>query len=157
MEFMNNLAVKLKEQISNEIQIIHLLDEAAFTERFLSKPKPPKAPTMYDLITTSYSPEDIGFYKRELKLRATPRQISRWEFAIDVLLLIDKDICEDPLMYRKLFWLRANRFKWSKLGRYFGYNRTTLKRMYQKVLEQLSRKVKKQIKFDTLNRILYLI
>ena len=157
MEFMNNLAVKLKEEIANEIKIIHLLDEAAFTERFLSKPKPPKAPTMYDLITTSYSPEDIGFYKRELKLRATPRQISRWEFAIDVLLLIDKDICEDPLMYRKLFWLRANRFKWSKLGRYFGYNRTTLKRMYQKVLEQLSRKVKKQIKFDTLNRILYLI
>ena len=101
---------------------------------------------------------DWAYYEKKLlKLRATPRQITRWEFAIDVLLLIDKDICEDPLMYRKLFWLRANRFKWSKLGRYFGYNRTTLKRMYQKVLEQLSRKVKKQIKFDTLNRILYLI
>ena len=154
---MNNIAAQLKDEITNETHIVRLLDDAAFTERFLSKPKPPSAPKMYDLITTSYSPEDIGFYKRELKLRATPRQISRWEFAIDVLLLIDKDICEDPLMYRKLFWLRANRFKWSKLGRYFGYNRTTLKRMYQKVLEQLSRKVKKQIKFDTLNRILYLI
>ena len=154
---MNNLANQLRDEITNEAHIVHLLDDAAFAERFLSKPKPPKAPTMYDLITTSYSPEDIGFYKNELKLRATPRQISRWEFAIDVLLLIDKDICEDPLMYRKLFWLRANRFKWSKLGRYFGYDRTTLKRMYQKVLEQLSRKVRKEIKFDTLNRILYLI
>ena len=154
---MNKLALQLQDEITNEKHIVRLLDDAAFAERFLSKPKPPKAPSMYDLITTSYSPEDIGYYKTELKLRATPRQITRWEFAIDVLLLINEDICEDPLMYRKLFWLRANRFKWSKLGRYFGYNRTTLKRMYQKVLEQLSRKVKKQIKFDTLNRILYLI
>ena len=36
MEFMNNLGLKLKEQISNEIKIIHLLDEAAFTEKFIS-------------------------------------------------------------------------------------------------------------------------
>ena len=64
MEFMNNQGLKLKEEIANEIKIIHLLDEAAFTERFLSKPKPPHAPSMYDLITTSYSPEDVGYYKR---------------------------------------------------------------------------------------------
>ena len=154
---MNNLANQLRDEITNEAHIVHLLDDAAFAERFLSKPKPPKAPTMYDLITTSYSPEDIGFYKRELKLRATPRQISRWEFAIDVLLLIDKDICEDPLMYRKLFWLRANRFKWTRLSKMLGPHRTTLKLRYQKVLDQLSKKVRKQIKFDTINRILYLI
>ena len=95
---MNSLTAQLTAEITNETHIIRLLDDAAFAERFLSKPKPPKAPSMYDLITTSYSPEDIGYYKTELKLRATPRQITRWEFAIDVLLLINEDICEDPLM-----------------------------------------------------------
>ena len=59
--------LKLKEQISNEIKIIHLLDEAAFTEKFLSKPKPPHAPSMYDLITTSYTEDEVGYYKKELK------------------------------------------------------------------------------------------
>ena len=154
---MNNLAVKLKEQISNEIQIIHLLDEAAFTERFLSKPKPPHAPSMYDLITTSYTEDEVGYYKKELKMRATPRQITRWDFAIDVLLMIKPDISKDPIFDRKLMWLRANRFKWSKISKLIGMNRTTLRLRYKKLLEQLSRKVKAEIKFDKLNRILYLI
>ena len=157
MEFMNNLAVKLKEQISNEIQIIHLLDEAAFTERFLSKPKPPHAPSMYDLITTSYTEDEVGYYKKELKLRATPRQITRWDFAIDVLLMIKPDISKDPIFDRKLVWFRANRFKWSKISRFLGMHRTTLRLRYEKLLEQLTRKVKAEIKFDKLNRILYLI
>ena len=142
MEFMNNLGIRLKEEIANEIQIIHLLDEAAFTERFLSKPKPPHAPSMYDLITTSYSPEDVGYYKKELKMRATPRQISRWEFTIDVLLMIKPDISKDPVFDRKLVWLRANRFKWSKISRFLGMHRTTLRLRYQKLLEQLGRIVK---------------
>ena len=154
---MNNLAVKLKEEIANEIQISRLLDEAAFTERFLSKPKPPHAPSMYDLITTSYTEDEVGYYKKELKLRATPRQITRWDFAIDVLLMIKSDISKDPVFDRKLMWLRANRFKWSKISRFLGMNRTTLRLRYEKLLEQLSRKVKAEIKFDKLNRILYLI
>ena len=154
---MNNLAVKLKEEIANEIKIIHLLDEAAFTERFLSKPKPPHAPSMYDLITTSYTEDEVGYYKKELKMRATPRQITRWDFAIDVLLMIKPDISKDPIFDRKLMWLRANRFKWSKISKLIGMHRTTLRLRYEKVLEQLTRKVKAEIKFDKLNRILYLI
>ena len=154
---MNNLGLKLKEQISNEIKIIHLLDEAAFTERFLSKPKPPHAPSMYDLITTSYSPEDVGYYKKELKMRATPRQIARWEFTIDVLLMIMPDISKDPVFDRKLVWFRANRYKWSKISKFLGMHRTTLRLRYEKLLEQLARKVKAEIKFDKLNKILYLI
>ena len=157
MEFMNNLGVKLKEEIANEIQITHLLDEAAFTERFLSKPKPPHAPSMYDLITTSYSEDEVGYYKKELKLRATPRQITRWEYAIDILLMIMPDISKDPVFDRKLMWLRANRFKWSKISKLIGMNRTTLRLRYEKLLEQLARKVKTEIKFDKLNKILYLI
>ena len=157
MESMNNLGVKLKEEIANEIQIIHLLDEAAFTEKFLSKPKPPHAPSMYDLITTSYAEDEIGYYKKELKMRATPRQITRWEFAIDVLLMIAPDISKDSLFDRKLVWLRANRFKWSKISKLLGMHRTTLRLRYERLLEQLARKVKAEIKFDKLNRILYLI
>ena len=157
MEFMNNLGAKLKEEIANEIQIIHLLDEAAFTERFLSKPKPPHAPSMYDLITTSYSEDEVGYYKKELKMRATPRQITRWEFAIDILLMITPNISKDPIFDRKLIWLRANRFKWSKISRFLGMHRTTLRLRYERLLEQLGRKVKAEIKFDKLNRILYLI
>ena len=154
---MNNIGEQLKQEITSERHIVRLLDDAAFTERFLSKPKPPKAPMMFDLITTSYSPDQIGYYKNELKLRATPRQVTRWEFAIDVLLMITDDISKDPLLDRKLFWMRANRLKWSKLGRYFGYHRTTLKKRYETLLMKLSRKVHRQIKFDTINRILYLI
>jgi len=154
---MNNLGVRLKEEIANEIQIIHLLDEAAFTEKFLSKPKPPHAPSMYDLITTSYSEDEIGYYKKELKIRATPRQITRWEFTIDVLLMIAPDISKDPIFDRKLVWFRANRFKWSKISRLLGMHRTTLRLRYEKLLDQLSKKIKKEIKFDKLNRILYLI
>ena len=157
MEFMNNLGLKLKEEIANEIKIIHLLDEAAFTERFLSKPKPPHAPSMYDLITTSYTEDEVGYYKKELKMRATPRQITRWDFAIDVLLMIKPDISKDPIFDRKMVWLRANRFKWSKISRFLGIHRTTLRLRYKKLLEQLSRKVKAEIKFDKLNKILYLI
>ena len=157
MEFMNNLGLKLKEEIANEIQIIHLLDEAAYTEKFLSKPKPPHAPSMYDLITTSYSEDEIGYYKKELKLRATPRQITRWEFTIDVLLMIKPDISKDPVFDRKLVWLRANRFKWSRISKFLGMHRTTLRLRYERLLEQLTRKVKAEIKFDKLNRILYLI
>ena len=154
---MNNLGVRLKEEIANEIKIIHLLDEAAFTEKFLSKPKPPHAPSMYDLITTSYSEDEIGYYKKELKMRATPRQIARWEFTIDVLLMIKSDISKDSLFDKKLVWLRANRFKWSKISRLLGMHRTTLRLRYERLLEQLARKVKAEIKFDKLNRILYLI
>ena len=157
MEFMNNLGVKLKEEIANEIKIIHLLDEAAFTEKFLSKPKPPHAPSMYDLITTSYSEDEIGYYKKELIMRATARQITRWEFAIDVLLMIAPDISKDSVFDKKLVWRRANRFKWSKISRFLGMHRTTLRLRYEKLLDQLSKKVKKEIKFDKLNRILYLI
>ena len=157
MEFMNNLGVKLKEEIANEIQISNLLDEAAFTERFLSKPKPPHAPSMYDLITTSYSEDEIGYYKKELKLRATPRQITRWEFTIDVLFMINPDISKDPVFDRKLVWLRANRFKWSRISKFLGMHRTTLRLRYERLLEQLTRKVKTEIKFDKLNKILYLI
>ena len=44
---MNNLAARLADEIATERQIVILLNDAARTERFLRKPKPPKAPMMY--------------------------------------------------------------------------------------------------------------
>ena len=45
--------------------------------------------------------KNIDYQSREkqlLKLRATPRQITRWEFAIEALLAVDTDISKDPLL-----------------------------------------------------------
>ena len=141
-------------QISN---IVNLLDDAARTERFISKPKGPSVPSMYDVLITSYDKSDIGYYQKQIKLRATPRQITRWEFAIDILMLVDKDICDNPTEMRELLWMRAKKYKWTQLGRYFGYNRITIKNKYMTLLGKIVDKAKKQINFDILNRNLYLI
>ena len=141
-------------QISN---IVNLLDDAARTERFISKPKGPSVPSMYDVLISSYDKTDIGYYQKQIKLRATPRQITRWEFAIDILMLVDKDICDNPIEMRELLWMRAKRFKWTQLGKYFGYHRNTIKNKYLTLLGKIVDKAKKQISFDILNKNLYLV
>ena len=129
---MNNIAKILEEEIISLNNLIFLLDEAARTERFLSKPKHPGTPSMYDAILTTYEKKDIGYYDKALsKLRATPRQI---------------------------IWMRANRFKWTQVGRHFGFNRTSIKNRYMKVLSAVANKIKKNNKkYCKLNKILYLI
>jgi hypothetical protein len=112
---------------------------------------------MYQLIETSYDKEDIGYYIKNLKLRATPQQITRYEFVIDLLLMIKKDVAQDPIMARRLLWMRASHHKWTKLAKHFGFHRTTLKNKYQRILERLAIKMKKEITFDKLNRIYYRI
>jgi hypothetical protein len=154
---MSDIYAALKDQITTANQIQVLLADAARTERFIAKPKHPGSPAMYDLITVSHTAEEMQYQKTELKLRATPRQVSRWEFAIEVLRLIDSKISKDPILDRQLFWLRANRLKWSSLARQFLMNRSTLKSRYEKVLYQLVDRVRIEIKFDKLNKILYLI
>ena len=148
----------LAEQIATETQVSLLLADAARTERFLSKPRPPNAPAMYDLLATSYEVGDWSYYEKALlKLRATPRQITRWDFAIDVLLAVDINISKDPVLDRQILWMRANRYKWTHIAKHFGFNRSTLKSRYTNLLCRLCRKIKKEIKFDKLNEILYLI
>ena len=153
------IEVVLKNEIISLNNLVFLLSEAARTERFLSKPKPPNAPAMYDLLTTSYEPGDWSYYEKALlKLRATPKQITRWEFAIDALLAIETDISKDPLLDRQIIWMRANRFKWTQVGRHFGFNRVSIKNRYMKVLSALTNKIKKNNnKYCKLHRILYLI
>ena len=156
---MNNLSKVLEDEIISLNNLIFLLDEAARTERFLSKPKHPGTPSMYDLLITTYEKKDIGYYEKALlKLRATPKQITRWEFAIDALLAIETDISKEPILDRQIIWMRANRFKWTQVGRHFGFTRHSIKNRYMKILSALINKIKKNNnKYCKLNRILYLI
>ena len=156
---LNKYEHALREQVISLNNLVFLLNEEARTERFLSKPKHPGTPSMYDLLITTYEKKDIGYYDKALsKLRATPRQITRWEFAIDVLLAIETDISKDPMLDRQIIWMRANRFKWTQVGKHFGFNRVSIKNRYMKVLSALTNKIKKNNnKYCNLNRILYLI
>ena len=153
------IEVVLKNEIISLSNLVFLLSEAARTERFLSKPKPPSAPAMYDLLTTLYQPGDWSYYEKALmKIRATPKQITRWEFCIDALLAIEADISKDPLLDRQIVWMRANRFNWSQVGRHFGFSRHSIKNRYIKILTDLVNKIKKNNKkYCKLNQILYLI
>ena len=159
MELMSNLSKVLENEIISLNNLIFLLDEAARTERFLSKPKHPGTPSMYDMLITSYSKTDIGYYEKALlKIRATPKQVTRWEFAIDALLAIESDISKDPMLDRQIVWMRANRFKWTQVGRHFGFNRISIKNRYMTILSALTNKIKKNHnKYCKLNKILYLI
>ena len=151
--------LQLKSSIYALSNVINLIDEAARTERFLSGPKPPRAASMYNLLETTYIQGDWAYYEKKLlKLRATPRQITRWEFAIDCLTAIENDISEDPILDRQIIWMKAQRYKWTELGRHFGFTRHQVKNRYVKVLSRLCDKIKNNNKkYCKLNTILYLI
>jgi len=153
------LEVQLKSSVYAFRNIVNLIDEAARTERFLSGPKPPRAASMYNLLETTYMQGDWAYYEKKLlKLRATPRQITRWEFAIDCLAAIENDISEDPILDKQIIWMRANRFKWTEVAKHFGFTRHQIKNRYEKVLTRLCNKIKNNNKkYCNLNRILYLL
>lgn len=140
------------EQIKLENYIKEILDDAAYAERFLSKPNNRRCPSMYQLLETHYDKRDWGFHvSPKFTMRATPKQMTRYNFAIDLLLLITDDISDDPRLDRKLMWLRANRLQWTKLGKFFGFHRTTIKKRYETVLEKLSNKLRNS--FDNIDKI----
>ena len=136
----------IEEKIKLEAMIVDILDDAAYAERFISKPNNKRCPSMYKILDYCYEKKDIGYYdKPKLVLRATPRQMTRYNLAIDILMEIDQTVSDNPREARKLLWLRANRFKWTKLGNFFGYHRTTVKRMYENILDKLSNKLKNNL------------
>ena len=142
----------IEEKIKLETLIIDILDDAAYAERFISKPNNKRQPSMYKLLDFIRERKDIGFYDRpKLILRATPKQMTRYSLALDILCFVDKDISDDPNLDRKLLWLRANRFQWTKLGRFFGFHRITIKRRYQTLLDKLCIKLKNN--FDNFDKI----
>ena len=151
---------KLDEQILNkdiytEAQLRILLEDAVYTERFISKPNNNRVPAMYKIIECSYDEQDYGYYIASYKGKATPRQLSRYNFAVEVMLLIKSDVDEDPVFARKLVWMKANRFPMTKLAKMFGFHRTTLKIKYQTILDRLVKKINASFSFDRLDKLLY--
>ena len=93
----------IEEKLKLEELVVEILSDAAYAERFISKPNNNRCPSMYKLLDFIRERKDIGFYDRpKLILRATPRQMTRYGLAIDILLLIEKDISDDPNLDRKL-------------------------------------------------------
>ena len=153
------IEIQLKTAVCAFTNLVSLIDEAARTERFLSKPKPPTASRMYDLLSVSYEKGDWSYYEKALmKLRATAKQVSRWEFAIDALMAIEEDISKDPLLDRQIVWMRGNRYNWTQVGKHFGFSRHQIKNRYTSVLSRLCNKIKNNNKkYCKLNELLYLI
>ena len=126
-------------QVRKNLEII--FDDAARAERFIAKPNNNRCPSMYQLIETNHIPTEIGYWEKpKLKLRATPRQMTNYGLAIDLLLMV-QDLSEDPLLDRKILWLRAKRNSYARIGKYLVYHRTTIKRMYDKILDKLTNKI----------------
>ena len=127
--------------------IILILNDAGSCERFLAKPNNNRVPSMYQLLEdhVGYDKKDWGFYIRpKLKLRATPRQLTNYSTAIDLLLMIDESISDDPTLMRKILWLKATRNSYTAIGKYLIYHRTTIKRMYDNILDKLTNKIIKE-------------
>jgi len=125
--------------------VVNILDDAARAERFLAAPNNKRCPSMYKLLETYYDQRDWGYHVTpKLKIRATPKQIQNYDTAIDLLLMIDETITDEPVLMRKVMWLKANRMKWTSIGKYFGIHRSTVKRMYDNVLDKLITKIIKE-------------
>ena len=120
-----------------------VLDDAARAERFIARPNNNRCPSMYQIIETGHLPSELGYYEKKLKLRATPRQMTHYDLAIDLLCMVDQ-VSEDPLLDKKILWLKAKRNSFSRIGKYLVYHRTTIKRMYDKILYALTNKIIKE-------------
>ena len=89
-----------------------ILDTAGLAERFMPKPKIPKAASMFDILKFSYDPGDHGFHdnKDKLKLRANNKQINCWDLTITELLpLVEQE-------EREILWARSKRYSWISCG-----------------------------------------
>lgn len=120
-----------------------IFDDAARAERFIARPNNNRCPSMYQIIETGYLPSEFGYYEKKLKLRATPKQMTNYDLAIDLLSMVD-EVSEDPLLDKKILWLRAKRNSFSKIGKYLVYHRTTIKRMYDNILDKLTNRIMKE-------------
>ena len=141
---LSKIEYNLDEYIKVRKNIVLIMNDAGSCERFLAKPNNNRCPSMYQLLEDhlGYDKKEWGYYVTpKLKLRATPRQITNYETAIDLLLMIDEKLFEDPLLMRKILWLRATRNSYSAIGKYLIYHRTTIKRMYDNILDKLTNKI----------------
>jgi hypothetical protein len=155
LQVSKNLETIIKAQIELENSIINILEDAARCERFISAPNNKNCPSMYKILETYYDKKDWGYHAtNKMVLRATPKQMTNYSYAIDLLLDVKEDISDDPKFARQLLWMKANRYSMSYLGKWFGVNRIKLKHIYRTILAKLATKVRKNYKFDKLNNFI---
>ena len=118
-----------------------ILETAALAERFMPKPKKPVAASMWNILPTTYTPQEHGYYenKGKLKLRANNRQINCWDLSIIELLPLVE------LKDRKILWARSKRYSWIALGKMFGFHRVTMKKKYLNAIFNLESKLDKRL------------
>lgn len=155
MSASKNLEKRINQELLNELQIKLILEDAFRCERFLPKPNNRRAPSMWDLLETTYTRDEYGYYKKNMKLRATPKQLKRYDFALDILLEIDTKIADNPVQARQMLWMRAGKLSFSKIAKYFGYHRQTIKLKYDMILDRLAKRINKKYNFDKIDNILY--
>jgi len=124
-----------------------ILDEAGLAERFMPKPKLPKAASMFDILGFTYDPKDFGYYNsKKLKLRANNKQITCWDLTVTELLPLVE--LED----RQILWARSKRYSWVALGKMFGCHRTTIKKKYVAAIFNLENRLDKSL-IDKIDKI----
>jgi len=124
-----------------------ILDEAGLAERFMPKPKLPKAASMFDILGFTYDPKDFGYYNsKKLKLRANNKQITCWDLTVTELLPLVE------LEERQILWARSKRYSWVALGKMFGCHRTTIKKKYVAAVFNLESKLDKTL-IDKIDKI----
>ena len=126
---------------------MEILDEAGLAERFMPKPKIPKAASMFDILEFTYDPKDHGYYNsKKLKLRANNKQITCWDLAVCQLLPLVE------LEERQILWQRSKRYSWVALGKMFGCHRVTIKKKYLNAIFNLENKLDKTL-IDKIDKI----
>lgn len=93
----------------------------------------------------------LNYGDNELKISITPRSISRWELALQLIQLINN---EDD---RKLIWLRGKRLSWSKIGRMIALDRRKVKNKYSELLMTIIYKIKSNYKLRDKEKVYRLI
>lgn len=93
----------------------------------------------------------LNYGDGETKISISPRNISRWELALQLIQLINND--ED----RKIIWLRSKRISWSKIGRQTALDRRKVKNKYSELLMTIIAKIKFSFSFKEKEKIYRLI
>tara|TARA_R100001510_G_scaffold49306_1_gene47580 strand:- start:358 stop:780 length:423 start_codon:yes stop_codon:yes gene_type:complete len=93
----------------------------------------------------------LNYGDSEPKISITPRSISRWELALQLIQLVNN---EDD---RKLVWLRGKRLSWSKIGRMIALDRRKVKNKYSEILMTIILKIKLNFKLQEKQKVYRLI
>ena len=121
-------------------KLVKCFETAARTDRYLPGLKRPKGGAMYSILEVLYSRHEHGFYnKKGMKLQANAKMITCYDLAIDLLSLVD-------VQERQIIWSKANRFKYTQIGRMLGFDRRKVKNLYFSALFKIENKLKNDTK-----------